>query len=68
MMDTVELARQLRALKDGGFAYTLDDLIDAMDRTFPIKGIFSGKDYPATAERLIDNLQVIVNRRARKAA
>ncbi len=60
------MAYRLRSLRDSGFSYTLDDLLDAMDR-LPAK---SGKgDHPsARVNDVLENLQVIVNRRARKAA
>ena len=57
---------QLRALKDGGLNYTLDDLLSAMER-LPAKSGHS-KHATISPEDVIENLQVIVNRRARKAA
>ena len=59
------LAHQLRALKDGGLDYTLDDVLSAMERP--------GARHDAGAlgdkeQDVIENLQTIVRSRARKAA
>lgn len=59
------LARQLRALKDGGLKYSSDDLFEAMERAslFPLsEGLY------AEANAVIESLQTIVRSRARKAA
>ena len=67
-MDIRWLALQLRALKDGGTNFTADELLDAMDRTRGRRQPYSENVTPPTPEDVIENLQIIVNRRARKAA
>ena len=61
------LAVQLRALKDGGISYTLDDLLDAIERSH---GMTTGTGTPLRPgfPNVIEQLQMIVSRRARKAA
>lgn len=62
-----EFSRRLRALRDGGLNYTLDDLLDAIDHSHGrVTGMTTviKPGLPSVLERL----QASVNRRARKAA
>lgn len=59
---------QLRALRDGGLDYTLDDLIESMDTSRGRMASLSNKELPYDFSDVIERLQMIVNRRARKAA
>lgn len=60
-------ALRLRALKDGGLKFDLDDVLDAIDKSH---GRITGINTVVTPgwSSVLETLQVIVNRRARKAA
>lgn len=59
---------QLRALKDGGLDYTVDDLIEALERTPVEYTLGSHKEMPPKFDTVIERLQTIARSRARKAA